>query len=87
MLIDLLDRGAAVVGLDISPSVRDTSDDPAYLGIPCDLTSLESTSDALDAAVERFGGVDMLVASAGLFPESAPIVGARPGRHGARRCR
>jgi len=71
--LELLDRGAAVVGLDISASIRDVSDDAAFLGIPCDLTSLESTSDALDAAVERFGGVDMLVASAGLFPESAPI--------------
>lgn len=70
---ELLDRGAAVVGLDISPSVRDASDDAAFLGIPCDLTSIESTSEALDAAVDRFGGVDMLVASAGLFPESAPI--------------
>ena len=71
--LELLDRGAAVVGLDISASVRDVSDDAAFLGIPCDLTSIESTSEALDAAVERFGGVDMLVASAGLFPESAPI--------------
>lgn len=77
-VIDLLDRGAAVAGLDISPSVVNTSDAPEYLGIPCDLTSLESTSNALDAAVERFGGVDMLVASAGLFPESSPIAGHDP---------
>jgi NAD(P)-dependent dehydrogenase (short-subunit alcohol dehydrogenase family) len=71
--LELLERGAAVVGLDISPSVIDVSDDVTFLGVPCDLTSLEATSAALDAAVERFGGVDMLVAAAGLFPESAPI--------------
>ncbi len=76
--LDLLSRGAAVVGLDISPSVVDTSDEAAYLGIPCDLTSLEATSNALDFAVERFGGVDMLVASAGLFPESSPIADHDP---------
>jgi len=71
--LELLDRGAAVVGLDISPSVIDVSDDAAFLGVPCDLTSLDATSAALDVGVERFGGVDMLVAAAGLFPESAPI--------------
>ncbi len=71
--LELLNRGAAVVGLDISPSVIDVSGDAAFLGVPCDLTSLDATSAALDAAVERFGGVDMLVAAAGIFPESAPI--------------
>jgi NAD(P)-dependent dehydrogenase (short-subunit alcohol dehydrogenase family) len=34
---------------------------------------MDATAAALDLGVERFGGVDMLVASAGLFPESAPI--------------
>ncbi len=71
--LGLLSRGAAVVGLDISPSVVDVSGEASFLGVPCDLTSVEETSAALDAAVERFGGVDMLVAAAGLFPESAPI--------------
>ncbi len=75
---ELLDRGAAVIGLDISPTVGDTFDDTAFLGIPCDLTSAEATSDALDAGVGRFGGVDMLVAAAGLFPESAPIADHDP---------
>jgi NAD(P)-dependent dehydrogenase (short-subunit alcohol dehydrogenase family) len=37
------------------------------------LSSLEETAAALDRGVERFGGVDMVVAAAGLFPESAPI--------------
>lgn len=71
--LELLDRGAAVIGLDISPGVSEMTDHAAYLGVPCDLTSMEDTSAALDAGVARFGGVDMLVASAGLFPESAPI--------------
>ncbi|MDX2345125.1 MAG: bifunctional aldolase/short-chain dehydrogenase, partial [Acidimicrobiia bacterium] len=71
--LELLDRGAAVIGLDISPDVAEMTDHSAYLGIPCDLTSLTATAAALDGGVERFGGVDLLVASAGLFPESAPI--------------
>lgn len=70
---ELLKRGAAVVGLDISASVERAFDDAAFLGVRCDLTSADATSVALDAAVQRFGGVDMLVAAAGIFPVSAPI--------------
>ncbi|MEN8040466.1 MAG: bifunctional aldolase/short-chain dehydrogenase [Actinomycetota bacterium] len=70
---ELLARGAAVVGADINASVVDVFDDAAYLGLECDLTDSEAISLVLDGAVERFGGIDMLVASAGLFPESAPI--------------
>jgi rhamnose utilization protein RhaD (predicted bifunctional aldolase and dehydrogenase)/NAD(P)-dependent dehydrogenase (short-subunit alcohol dehydrogenase family) len=69
----LLDRGAAVIGLDINPVVGEMTDHPAYLGVPCDLSSIDETAAALDVGVSRFGGVDMLVAAAGLFPESSPI--------------
>lgn len=71
--LELLDRGAAVIGMDVRESIVDMSDSDAFVGIQCDLTSLEDTSRALDEGVERFGGVDLLVASAGLFPESSPI--------------
>lgn len=70
----LLQRGAAVVGLDISPDVTSMTDHPAYFGVPCDLASIEQLGASLDQAVERFGGVDMVVAAAGVFPESASIV-------------
>lgn len=76
--LELLERGAAVVGLDISSAVRDVSNNPAFLGIPCDLTSTDAVVAALDAGVERFGGVDMLVAAAGVFPDSAPIAAHDP---------
>ena len=69
----LLNRGAAVIGLDINPAVAEMTDHAAYLGVVCDVSSMESTAAALDQGVERFGGVDMVVAAAGLFPESAPI--------------
>jgi rhamnose utilization protein RhaD (predicted bifunctional aldolase and dehydrogenase)/NAD(P)-dependent dehydrogenase (short-subunit alcohol dehydrogenase family) len=71
--VALLDHGAAVIGLDRSPAVVETAETSAYFGIECDLTSATETSRALDHGLERFGGVDMLVASAGLFPESSPI--------------
>jgi NAD(P)-dependent dehydrogenase (short-subunit alcohol dehydrogenase family) len=70
---DLLDRGAAVIGLDINQAVPETFEDSAFLGVPCDLSDAAATSAAIDAGVSRFGGIDMVVAAAGLFPESAPI--------------
>jgi rhamnose utilization protein RhaD (predicted bifunctional aldolase and dehydrogenase)/NAD(P)-dependent dehydrogenase (short-subunit alcohol dehydrogenase family) len=70
---ELLSRGAAVVGFDIDKKIEDTFRIPEFLGLRCDLTQAEDVSAALDLATERFGGVDMLVASAGLFPHSAPI--------------
>lgn len=74
----LLERGAAVLGLDINPSVADMSDHPGYLGVACDLTSDDDLAAALDRGVERFGGIDLVVAAAGLFPESAPIAAHDP---------
>jgi len=75
---ELLSRGAAVVGLDIDDKIADTFIEPEFLGVRCDLTRAEDVSAALDLTTERFGGVDMLVASAGLFPESAPILSHDP---------
>ncbi len=69
----LLERGAAVVGVDVSPGVAGVSSSPAYLGVEADLTSARDTTAAVGAGVERFGGVDMVVAAAGVFPGSAPI--------------
>ena len=39
----------------------------------CDLTDARRSTRALDAAVRRFGGIDMLVLNAGIFPSSPPI--------------
>ena len=69
----LLDRGAAVVGLDVSPDVRQSHDRNDYLGLECDVTSERQIRDALDEAVRAFGGVDILILNAGIFPKSCPI--------------
>jgi rhamnose utilization protein RhaD (predicted bifunctional aldolase and dehydrogenase)/NAD(P)-dependent dehydrogenase (short-subunit alcohol dehydrogenase family) len=68
-----LRRGAAVVGLDRNPAIETLFKRPDYLGVVCDLTDVRSIDAALDAAVRRFGGLDMLVLNAGIFPSSAPI--------------
>ena len=68
-----LRRGAAVVGVDRNPAIVELHRRQDYLGIACDLTDVAAVSAALDAAARRFGGVDMLVLNAGIFPSSAPI--------------
>jgi rhamnose utilization protein RhaD (predicted bifunctional aldolase and dehydrogenase)/NAD(P)-dependent dehydrogenase (short-subunit alcohol dehydrogenase family) len=67
-------RGAAVIGLDIDPQVAKGADPrPDYLGVQCDITSEEAVGAALEAGVRAFGGVDMLILNAGVFPAGTPI--------------
>jgi rhamnose utilization protein RhaD (predicted bifunctional aldolase and dehydrogenase)/NAD(P)-dependent dehydrogenase (short-subunit alcohol dehydrogenase family) len=68
-----LKRGAAVVGLDRNPAIADLWKRPDFLGLKCDLTHRQEVEDSLDKAVKRFGGVDMLVLNAGIFPSSQAI--------------
>jgi rhamnose utilization protein RhaD (predicted bifunctional aldolase and dehydrogenase)/NAD(P)-dependent dehydrogenase (short-subunit alcohol dehydrogenase family) len=69
----LLSRGAAVVGADLAPAVGQLHYRQNYLGIQCDLTNEQQVGEALEQAVRTFGGLDMLVLNAGIFPGSAPI--------------
>jgi NAD(P)-dependent dehydrogenase (short-subunit alcohol dehydrogenase family) len=68
-----LRRGAAVVALDRNPAIASLWQQPDVLGLACDLTDGAATEKALDGAVRAFGGVDMLVLNAGMFPSSQPI--------------
>jgi len=68
-----LQRGAAVAGLDIDANITGISPAPGFLGIQCDLTDEEQVRKALDQAVARFGGLDMLVLNAGMFPGSTLV--------------
>ena len=68
-----LRRGAAVVGLDRNPAIAAMWQRADFLGLACDLTDPAATEKALDDAVRAFGGVDMVVLNAGMFPSSQPI--------------
>jgi hypothetical protein len=68
-----LKRGAAVVGLDRNPAIEAMLRRQDYLGVTCDLTDAKAIQAAMDAAVKRFGGVDMLVLNAGIFPSSQAV--------------
>jgi rhamnose utilization protein RhaD (predicted bifunctional aldolase and dehydrogenase)/NAD(P)-dependent dehydrogenase (short-subunit alcohol dehydrogenase family) len=68
-----LKRGAAVVALDRNPAIGSLWKRPDVLGITVDLTDTKAVDEAFDTAVKQFGGVDMLVLNAGIFPASQPL--------------
>ena len=69
----LLRRGAAVVGLDVNREIIGLHRRPDYAGIVCDLTDEASFQTALEQAIEKFGGLDILVLNAGIFEAGTPI--------------
>lgn len=69
----LLIRGAAVIALDIKSEIIDLFDTPAYLGMECDLTNEAVTLECFEKGVRAFGGLDMLVLNAGIFPASCNL--------------
>ncbi|MBI3772627.1 MAG: bifunctional aldolase/short-chain dehydrogenase [Gammaproteobacteria bacterium] len=69
----LLQRGAAVVGLDLSPAITEMHQRTDYLGIRCDVSDEQQLRDALEQTVRAFGGLDMLVLNAGIFPAGCRI--------------
>lgn len=69
----LLERGAAVIALDLNAEVATMKKGASFLGLQCDLTSEEQFAQALERAVETFGGIDMLILNAGIFPGGCRI--------------
>lgn len=69
----LLARGAVVVGLDINPAIKTTFDHPSYLGLICDISDEETVQQCLKTIVLTFGGLDIMVLNAGIFPKGCHI--------------
>lgn len=57
-------RGAAVAGIDLDSA----EGAPDYLSLVADVTDPPAVEEALALTVDSFGGLDMLVLNAGLFP-------------------
>ena len=64
-----LERGAAVVGIDLNPSIKTISKNNNYLGLVCDVTDENAIQQTIETCVRYFGGLDMVVLNAGIFPE------------------
>ncbi len=69
----LLARGAAVVGLDIDPAICELHQRTDFIGLECDVTKTQQLEAALEATTEHFGGLDMLILNAGMFPGGSRI--------------
>ncbi len=65
----LLQRGAAVIGLDVNGGITQLLGGRAdFLGLQCDVTSEPALAAALEAGARAYGGLDMLILNAGVFP-------------------
>src|SRR5713101_4168891 len=68
-----LARGAAVIGIDLDAKIESLHSRPDFLGLRCDVTDEAQVRFALEQTVIAFGGLDMLVLNAGVFPASRRI--------------
>lgn len=66
-------QGAAVVALDINPVIETLFNSPNMTGLVCDVTDDDALQAAVAETVRRFGGLDILVCNAGMFPSSQTI--------------
>ena len=69
----LLSRGAVVAALDINPAVAELFDCQHVLGIRCDITDDRALQAAVERTVRRWGGLDVVICNAGVFPASQTI--------------
>jgi rhamnose utilization protein RhaD (predicted bifunctional aldolase and dehydrogenase)/NAD(P)-dependent dehydrogenase (short-subunit alcohol dehydrogenase family) len=69
----LLEAGASVVGWDRSEDVVHTFESTEWLGLNVDVTDGVRMREVLSEGVEAFGGLDILVVGAGIFPTSASL--------------
>jgi len=66
-------QGAAVVALDINKAITRLFDKPDILSIECDLTFENDIQHLVESCIRHFGGLDILISNAGIFPPSETI--------------
>ncbi len=66
----LSEQGAQVVGLDIDKEIPDIMKKIGAIGIVVNLTEDQPVQEAIDFTVREFGGIDIVVSNAGIFPKN-----------------
>jgi rhamnose utilization protein RhaD (predicted bifunctional aldolase and dehydrogenase)/NAD(P)-dependent dehydrogenase (short-subunit alcohol dehydrogenase family) len=66
----LAEQGAQVVGLDINPDIPEIMKPIGGVGMVVNLTDDAAVKAAVDYAVRQFGGIDIVVSNAGIFPKN-----------------
>ncbi|MFC1749190.1 bifunctional aldolase/short-chain dehydrogenase [Pseudomonadota bacterium] len=69
----MLARGAAVIAIDIDPAVETLFGRKDVLGITCNVANETQMVNAIKQGAAHFGGIDMLVLNAGIFPGGCRI--------------
>lgn len=69
----LAEQGAQVVGLDIDKDIPEIMEKIGAIGIVVNLTEDQPVQDAIDFTVRQFGGIDIVVSNAGIFPKNDPL--------------
>ncbi len=69
----MLARGAAVIAIDIDSTVETIFNRADVLGIICDVSDETQMVNAVKQGAAHFGGIDMLVLNAGIFPGGCRI--------------
>ena len=69
----LVDEGAVVAALDINPSIKTCFNQMEVLSIECDVTDVAQLKSSIRNTIAHFGGLDMLITNAGIFPKSFSI--------------
>ena len=66
----LAEQGAQVVGLDIDKDIPQIMAKIGAVGIIVNLTEDQPVRDAIDFTVREYGGIDIVVSNAGIFPKN-----------------
>lgn len=61
-----MERGAAVVGMDINPAICNQFDTPQFHGVHGDVTVIDDVRRAVDECVKVYGGLDVAFLNAGI---------------------
>ncbi len=71
----LAEQGAQVVGLDIDKDIPAIMAKIGGIGIVVNLTEDQPVQEAVDFTVREFGGIDIVVSNAGIFPKNEYLDG------------
>ncbi|MFQ5356205.1 MAG: SDR family oxidoreductase, partial [Mariprofundaceae bacterium] len=66
------------LALDINPKVETQFNETDLAGITCDVTDDRALKSAVDEAIRRYGGLDIVISNAGIFPASEVIADMNP---------
>ena len=69
----LHEQGSVVAVLDINPEITEIFNQQDRAGLVCNVTDDKSVQKAIEFIVRNYGGIDILITNAGIFPASRSI--------------